>query len=73
MFVPYTLRKTEQTVLEELEKLNLAVIFSITRYDVKKNTVEYVLVGVGDSKEVPIEARRIVQKNLKKWKDSYTQ
>ncbi len=71
VFVPYSLRTVEQAVLEELQKSNFAVIFSITGYNVEKNTVEYVLVGVGDSKEVPMEAKRIVQKSLEKWKAIY--
>jgi hypothetical protein len=68
MLVPDSLRRIEQKILDELKKANLAVIFSITNYDADKNTVDYVLVSVGDFKEVPIEATKLVQKNLEKWK-----
>jgi hypothetical protein len=73
MFVPDSLRKVEQTILEALRKADLTVIFSVTNYNVDKNTIDYVLVGVGDFKEVPVEAKKIVQKNLEKWKATRAQ
>ncbi len=71
MFVPNSLRETEQVILQELKKSNLKVVFSITDYDPHSNTIEYVLVGVGDSKEVPDRATTIVQRHLEGWKSTY--
>ena len=71
MSVPYSLRTAEQTILEELRESNLAVIFSITNYNSEKGTIEYVLVSVSGSKDVPVEATNIVKKSLKKWKTTY--
>ncbi len=71
MFVPNSLRETEQIILQELKKTNLMVVFSITDYDPHSNIIEFVLVGVGDSKEVPERAKIIVQKHLEGWKATY--
>jgi hypothetical protein len=71
LFVPNSLRETEQVILEELKKANLTVVFSITDYDPHSNTIEYVLVGVGNSKDVPDRATTIVQRHLEGWKATY--
>jgi hypothetical protein len=71
LFVPNSLRETEQVILLELKKANLMVVFSITDYDPHNNTIEYVLVGVGDSKDVPERATTIVQRHLESWKATY--
>ena len=71
MFVPNSLRETEQVILQELKKSNLMVVFSIKDYDPHNNTIEYILVGVGDSKDVPERATTIVQRRLEDWKATY--
>jgi hypothetical protein len=72
LFIPNSLKKTEKAIQSELEKENFKVTFSITQYDVDKNTIKYVLTSKDGVEAVPAKAKEIVKKNLEKWKKVFT-
>ena len=71
LFVPSSLRKLEQKILDELDKSKLKVSFSITNYDLDTNKIDYYLISTGDS-EVPNKAKKIVEQHLDQWKATFT-
>lgn len=72
LFIPTSLKKTEKAIQSELEKENFKVTFSITQFDVDKNTIKYVLTSKDGVEAVPAKAKEIVEKNLEKWKKVFT-
>ena len=71
MSVPYSLRRLEQIILEELRNEKLTVYFEIMNYDPQTDVISYNLAHIDPKQEPPAKAKTIVKKNIEKWKKTY--
>lgn len=72
MFVPHSLKKVEQAIIDELNSANINVNFAITRYHQETATVEYTLTPLDNHKEMLGSAEEIIKKHIGKWKTIFT-
>jgi hypothetical protein len=71
MFVPYSLRRLEQRILEELRNKRLTVYFEIKNYDPQTEVIAYNLAHIDPKQEPPAKAKAIVKMHIEKWKKTY--
>lgn len=72
MFVPHSLKKMEQTIIDELNSANIHVNFAITNFRQETRTVEYTLTNKSGHKDTLGAAEEIVKKRIEEWKTIFT-
>lgn len=72
MFVPSSLKKTENKIIEELQKEGLKAFFQIKNYDQKTGSIEIALASKDSTKELSPRIQVVVDKYLSEWRKTYT-
>jgi hypothetical protein len=72
MFVPSSLKKTENKIIEELQKEGLETAVQIKNYDQKTGCIEVTFSNKDSAKELPPRIKAIVDKYLLEWRKTYT-
>ena len=72
MFVPFSLKKTESEIIQELEREGIKAFFQIRDFDQKTGHIEIALSSKDSTKELSPRIQVIVDKYLSEWRKTYT-